>query len=165
MAVGAAALWRATGDNAFQADAGSFLSASQFQSGVDSFEVAGLAAADLCGVLGAPPASDPGVRGTACNGLRQAAQAARARYRSTAFGSPGAFSFGWVQDNGGSGAMAALAAKAKLLRDGRTVGAGARDYLLGRNPWGQSFVRRPVAPRGGRAPPLGLPEGQPPAGC
>ena len=143
MAVGAAALWRATGDNSFQADAGSFLSASQFQSGVDSFEVAGLAAADLCGVLGAPPASDPGVRGTACNGLRQAAQAARERYRTTAFGSPGAFSFGWVQDNGGSGAMAALAAKAKLLRDGRTIGAGARDYLLGRNPWGQSFVVGP----------------------
>ncbi|HYI38128.1 MAG TPA: glycoside hydrolase family 9 protein, partial [Thermoleophilaceae bacterium] len=143
MAVGAAALWRATGDDSFQADAGTFLGASQFQSGVDSFEVAGLAAADLCGVLGAKPATSPAVRSVACNGLRQAAQAARERYRITAFGSPGAFSFGWVQDNGGSGAMATLAAKARLLRGGRTIGAGARDYLLGRNPWGQSFVVGP----------------------
>jgi hypothetical protein len=140
MAVGAAALWRATGEAAFQADAGTFLGGSQFQSGVDSFEVAGLAAADLCGVMGARPASDPSVRRLACNGLRQAARAARERYRTTAFGSPGAFSFGWVQDNGGSGTMAALAARAKLLKGGRTIGAGARDYLLGRNPWGQSFV-------------------------
>ena len=140
MAVGAAALWRATGDDSFQADAGAFLGASQFGSGVDSFEVAGLAAADLCGVLGARPATSAAVRGVACNGLRQAARAARERYRTTAFGSPGAFSFGWVQDNGGSGTMAALAAKAGLLRGGRTVGAGARDYLLGRNPWGQSFL-------------------------
>ena len=128
---------------------------------MDSFEVAGLAAADLCGVLGAPPAGDAGVRSTACDGLRQAARAARDRYRTTAFASPGAFSFGWVQDNGGSGAMAALAAKAGLLRGGRAVGAGARDYLLGRNPWGQRLRGRPLAAGGGRAPPLRLPEGQP----
>ncbi len=145
MALGAAALWRATGDAAYLMDAGAFLSDAQFESGLDSFELGPLAAADLCGALGAPAAPQP-VRNVACRGLRKAAFAARDRYRSTAFGTPGGFTFGWVQDNGGSGMIAALAQRVGLMRVGLRVGAGARDYLFGRNPWGASFV----VGRGGR---------------
>jgi len=65
--------------------------------------------------------------------------AAAERAARTAFGTPGP-SFGSVQDLGGSGAMAAVAERSAGVGGGRRIGAAARDYLLGRNPWGASFV-------------------------
>jgi hypothetical protein len=144
MALAAGALWRATGETGYLEDALAALRESDFQAGLDPFELAPLAAADLCGALGAPAAPDPEVREAACEGLRVAAEAARERSRATAFGTPGPFSFGSIQDNGGSGAMAVLASRAGLLPQGFAIGAGARDYLLGRNAWGASFVVGPA---------------------
>ncbi len=54
---------------------------------------------------------------------------------------PGFFTWGTTATNGGSGALAALATVAPNgLADGCAVAAGARDYLLGRNPFGRSLV-------------------------
>ncbi len=144
MALGAAALWRATGEASYLDDAVAFLRKADFQGGLDPFEVGPLAAADLCGALGAPAAPDPEAQRVACAGLRTAGAAARDRYRVTAFGTPAGFSFGSIQDIGGSGTMAVVAARAGLLKGGLAIGAGARDYTLGRNPWGASFVVGPA---------------------
>ena len=71
--------------------------------------------------------------------------AAKERARSQAFASPGIFTFGWVQDNGGTGAVLAAAKRTGVASDGVKLAAGARDYLLGRNPWGRSFVVGPAS--------------------
>ena len=66
---------------------------------------------------------------------------------------PGYFTWGTTATNGGGGALAALATAApERAADGCAVAAGARDYLLGRNPFGASFVvgYGPQAPRGTR---------------
>lgn len=139
MALAAVELWRATSESAFLADAVDFVARAAMDSGVDSFSVGPLAAADLCGALGAPAPSDPAARDAGCGGLRTAASAAAERAGRTAFGTPGP-SFGSVQDLGGSGAMAAAAERSAGVGGGRRIGAAARDYLLGRNPWGASFV-------------------------
>jgi hypothetical protein len=144
MAVGAAYLYRATGDRALLADAVGYLRRSELTAGLTSFDVAPLAAAELCGGLAAPAVTSAPARAVACGGLRTAAGAAFERARATAFASPGPFAFGFANDNGGSGAVAAAAARAGVARRGRAVAAGARDYLLGRNPWGASFL---VGPR------------------
>jgi endoglucanase len=64
---------------------------------------------------------------------------------------PGFFNWGTTAQNGASGALAGLAGCAAGLDQGRAVAAGARDYLLGRNPFGRSFVvgygpRAPIHP-------------------
>jgi endoglucanase len=54
---------------------------------------------------------------------------------------PGFFTWGTTAQNGASGALAAMAAAAPGgPANGCAVAAGARDYLLGRNPFGRSFV-------------------------
>jgi len=62
---------------------------------------------------------------------------------------PGFFGWGTTAQNGASGALAGLAGCASGLAGGRATAAGARDYLLGRNPFGRSFVvgYGPGAPR------------------
>lgn len=68
-----------------------------------------------------------------CAKLREAAQAAADQAGTTAFGTPGPFGWGQTALSNGAGAIAALGGRAG-------VAAGARDWLLGRNPWGASFV-------------------------
>ena len=77
---------------------------------------------------------DEDARRAGCDGLAKTVDAARIRMRETAFASPGIFTFGWIQDNGGAGAMAAAAYRADIARDGLRIAAAARDYMLGRNP-------------------------------
>jgi len=62
---------------------------------------------------------------------------------------PGYFSWGTTAQNGAAGALAALSSVAPGGGGGCRVAAGARDYLLGRNPYGASFVAGygPNAPR------------------
>jgi endoglucanase len=63
---------------------------------------------------------------------------------------PGYFSWGTTAQNGAAGALAALATVAPgAPKGGCRVAAGARDWLLGRNPQGASFVvgYGPRAPR------------------
>jgi hypothetical protein len=154
MAAGAAALYRSTGEQRYLRDALRYLRSHQGAADgtlgvVDSF--ASFAAADLCGALGAPPLGSSSDRSFACQRLRQFGAIAVEQAEDNAFGMPGFFNWGTTAQNGASGALAALAGCAAGLDQGRAVAAGARDYLLGRNPFGRSFVvgygpRAPVHP-------------------
>jgi endoglucanase len=146
LAFAAIELYRATGEDHYLDEAGTEFARGaddpQVYAGTTVGSVGPIAAAELCGGLGARTPAGP-VRHAGCAGVRKVLSAARERYRDTAFGSPGIFTFGWVQDDGGTGAVAAAARRAGVVKDGRRIAAGARDYLLGRNPWGRSFVVGP----------------------
>ncbi len=152
MAAGAAALYRSTDEQHYLSDAIRFLHSDQSAADgtlgvVDSF--ASFAAADICGALGAPALGAAGDRGFACRRLRQFGEVAVEQAHDNAFGMPGFFNWGTTAQNGASGALAGLAGCAVGLDQGRAIAAGARDYLLGRNPFGRSFVVGfgPRAPR------------------
>ena len=140
MAAGAMMLFRLTGDPQFVADAVDYLQGSSSRIGFGVYDLGSLAAADLCGALGSPPVDDAAARDFGCRALAEAASDARAIARETAFGSPGPFSWGTTAEIGSYGAAAALAGRAGLPGQGLPAAAGGRDYLLGRNPWGASFV-------------------------
>ncbi len=149
LAAGAAALYRATCaagacDGSYLVDFKSFIGSGQAVAASSDLGVydafASFAGADACGTFGDPPLpEDAGFRG--CQRLVAGARTAVRRAAKTAFGMPGYFSWGTTATNGGSGALAALATAAPRGPDsGCAVAAGARDYLLGRNPFGRSFV-------------------------
>ncbi len=148
LAAGAAALHRVTGDPALLQDAVTHLAAFEPDGRLSWNALAGLAAADLCGRLGAPAAGDAAARDAGCGALVAQGRAAIARAGRSAFATPGAIGWGQTGENGGAGTLATLAGRAGLAR-GLAVGAAARDWLLGRNPWGASFVAGlgPSAPR------------------
>ena len=139
LAFAALELHRATGDPALLAEATDFFRRGsdddQLYAGTVPGTVGPLVAAELCGGLGAPKLDDVG-----CGALRKVVSAARERAASTPFATPAIITFGSLQDNGGSGAVAAAAKRAGVAADGLRIAAGARDYLLGRNAWGRSFV-------------------------
>lgn len=143
LALGAIELYRVTGRVQFLTEADSYLRRGgddqTVYSGTTPGSIGPVAAAELCGALGAPTPNG-GARRAGCAALRKVASAARERMGQTAFASPGIFTFGWVQDNGGTGAVLARARRAGVASDGARIAAAARDYLLGRNPWGASFV-------------------------
>jgi endoglucanase len=143
MAAGAAALYRSTHKRSYLHQAVHFLHSSQSRPDgtlgvIDSF--ASFAAADICGALGAHPLGSPKQRRFACHRLHRFGAIAVEQARGNAFGMPGFFTWGTTAQNGASGALAGLAGCASGLAHGRAVAAGARDYLLGRNPFGRSFV-------------------------
>ena len=143
MASGAAALYRSTGEHSYLTEALAYLHSSQSEPDgtlgvVDSF--ASFAAADICGALGAPGLGNATQRAFACGRLREFGSIAVEQAGHNAFGMPGFFTWGTTAQNGASGALAGLAGCATGLARGRVVAAGARDYLLGRNPFGASFV-------------------------
>jgi endoglucanase len=140
LAAGAAALYRATGERGYLDDALAYLSESPGDGRLSWNAVAGIAAADLCGALGAPAVDDQAARDAGCAALRAQARAAARVAGRTAFGTPAPFTWGQTGENGGAGALAGLAGRAGLARDGLRVAAAARDWLLGRNPWSASFV-------------------------
>lgn len=148
MAFAALQLHRATGDPVLLTEALAYFARGdddrQFFSGTVVGAIGPIVAADLCGLLGAPPPSDA-ARQAGCAGVRKVVGAGRDRARESAFGTPGIVTFGWATDNGGAGAIAAAAGAGRVVPDGRAIGAGARDYLLGRNPWGASFLVGPGA--------------------
>ena len=139
MAAGAAALYRATGEQQYVADAIDWLAGYDPDGSLSWNGVAGFAAADLCGVLGAPGAADEAARARACDHLGAHGRLAATRSRKLAFGTPGTLGWGTTGENA-SGALAVLAERAGKLPGGRAVGAGARDWLLGRNAWDSSFI-------------------------
>ena len=146
LAFGADALWRATGDPQYLQQAGAQLRAGsqdELYGGVVVGAPRPLVAADLCGGLGAPAAPDPAIRRLACDDLRKVLDALRDRAGQRAFGSPGIYTFGFIQDNDAAGAVAAAAYRAGVAKDGLRIAAAARDYLRGRNQWGRSFVVGP----------------------
>ncbi|MSO41961.1 MAG: hypothetical protein EXQ70_08765 [Solirubrobacterales bacterium] len=136
LAAAGAALYRATGEEPYLTQALQYLKASVPYDLVGYSNSAPFAAADICGRLGAPPLGSAGQRRAACSFLRLAGSQGAEYARANAFGQAGYFSWGTTAANGAGGAMAAISG----IKGGRGVAAGARDYLLGRNPWGASFV-------------------------
>ncbi|MFN8151367.1 MAG: glycoside hydrolase family 9 protein [Solirubrobacterales bacterium] len=107
---------------------------------VDDF--ASFGEAEACGAFGPAPEVTEDMRTLGCRLLKQNGAIASRQAASNAFGMPGYFSWGTTAQNGAAGALAALstaAPGAPAAKACRTA-AGARDYLLGRNPYGASFV-------------------------
>ena len=136
LAAGAAALYRATRESHFLTDASHYLARSNPRETLGYSNVAPFAAAEICGRLGATHLGSRRARQAACRFLRRNARRSIFYARRNAFGPAGAFVWGTTSSNGAGGAIAAIS----RLHGGRAVAAGARDYLLGRNPWGVSFV-------------------------
>jgi endoglucanase len=142
IASGAAALYRVTGTPSYLTDAVSYLKRSRplVSTPIYTDSIAPVAAADICGGLGAPPLGGQADRKIACAFLRDAAGASLDYSRQNAFGPAGYFQWGTTGTSSGGGAQAAMAADAAGFRPGRAIAAGARDWLLGRNAWGASFI-------------------------
>ncbi len=148
MATGALELYRATGEQAYLDDFSRYIASRQSRAdgtigAVDSF--AQLGAADACGALGLAALAPGEALDRSCELLRSDGEIVSDQAGSNAFGMPGFFNWGTTAQNGASGALAALSGSS----DGCAVAAGARDYMLGRNPFGRSFVvgYGPKAPR------------------
>jgi hypothetical protein len=103
--------------------------------------VGALAGAELCGRLGLP-APSPQAAAAGCEFVREANVHAVRRGRSAVLGTVGVLGFGTTAMHGGAGAVLALGGQTAPAAD-------ARDWMLGRNPWGASFVAGlgPRAPR------------------
>jgi endoglucanase len=144
LAAGAATLFRVTGDPAYLDDALRHLRATG-AAPLDYGNFAPLAAADICGRLGAPALGDAAASDEACRYLDEVAGQAVDSARANAFAPASGFDWGMTAVSNTGGAFAAMAGASA-----RAVGAGARDYLLGRNPWGASFVSG-FGPRNPRA--------------
>ena len=142
IAAGAAALYRVTGTPSYLADAVSYLQRSRplVSTPIYTDSIAPVAAADICGGLGAPGLGARAARSVACDFLRDAAGSSLDSARENAFGPAGYFQWGTTGTSSGGGAQAAMAADAAGFRPGRRIAAGARDWLLGRNAWGASFI-------------------------
>jgi len=150
MAAGAAALNRATGDPAYLAQALAYLRAARNEryAALEPATMAPFAAADICGVLGAPALGGEAAQDFACRYLRDGASATLDYSRRNAFAPASYFQWGTTGVNAALGAQAALAARAGFKR-GRAIAAGARDWMFGRNPWGASFAAG-IGPRSPR---------------
>jgi endoglucanase len=123
MALGATELHRATGDPALLAEATAWLGRAEPAESATWDAVGPLAAAELCGI-----GSQAG-----CSFLRDAAGHAARRARKHVLATAGVLAWGTTTMQGGAGATLAMAGSAVLAAD-------ARDWMLGRNPWGASFV-------------------------
>ena len=148
LAFAATELYRATGQQSYLDDAAAQLRAgdeNELYGGIVVGAPRALAAADLCGGLGKPAVPDAELKQLACGDVAKTMDAIRSRAAERAFGSPGIYTFGFIQDNDAAGALAAAAQRAGVAADGRRIAAAARDYLRGRNQWGRSFVVGPKA--------------------
>src|SRR6476659_1981403 len=133
LAAGAGALYRATGEARFLRAARLYLRRSDPNRVLGYANAAPFAAADICGRLGAPPLGHGSTRRQACRFLARNGRHISAIAHRSAFGLAGPATWGTTSSNGAAGAVAAISGR-------RAIAAGARDYLLGRNPWGASFV-------------------------
>jgi endoglucanase len=147
MALGAIELHRASGDPQDLLDAVDWLDGVEPGQPPNWDAVGVLAAAELCGAAGAP-APSPDAATVGCAFIRSAAAASARRARRHALATPGFLSFGTTATHGGAGAALAMATAAGFRR-GQALAADARDWVLGRNPWGRSFIAGlgPGAPR------------------
>jgi endoglucanase len=141
LALAAAVLYRATGTAGYLNDAGAYLAgAGADTQGIGWYDTSALAGGELCGAFGRPAVSDITIRNLGCQKLQASANAAIAIAAANApWGTPGYYGWGQTGAQSGGGAAVALARRAGLV--GSTpVAARARDYLLGANQWGSSFV-------------------------
>ncbi len=140
MAAGAAALYRVTGQSSYLDDARTYLRQYGNGDAWGYYEMSPFAAADLCGALGAPPLGGQEAQDQGCAALRASARQISREAQRTAFGASGFLSWGTTETDAAGAAETALASKFAGFHGGLALGAGGRDYLLGRNPWGASFV-------------------------
>jgi endoglucanase len=132
MALGAIELRRAGGTAQDTREAITWLGGAEPAAPTSWDAVGALAAAELCGAAGARPPS-PEAQRVGCRFLRRAAAFSTRRARRHALGTVGVLDFGTAAMQGGAGAVLAMAGE-------RALAADARDWLLGRNPWGSSFI-------------------------
>ena len=132
MALGAIELRRAGGTAQDTREALAWLDAAEPASPTSWDAVGALAAADLCGRAGAR-APSPEAQRAGCAFLRRAAGFSARRARRHSVGTVGVLDFGTTAMHGGAAAVLAMAGE-------RVLAADARDWMLGRNPWGASFI-------------------------
>ncbi len=146
VAVAQAALWRATGRASYAEEALVSLKRATANGrdnwlvGADGFEMAGIAAAELCGVLrpGDDPAPDD-VRRPACRILREGGEAwIHAVNTETAFGRAGWEQWATARQSESGAVVLALAERAGLERADRALDR-ATGWFLGVNPWGNRW--------------------------
>lgn len=142
MAAGAAALYRVTDNNMYLDDARRYLREYGNGDAWGYYEMSPFAAADMCGALGAPPLDGKGSAAArqGCAALRASARKIRAESKQTVFGASGYISWGTTETVAAGAAEAVLAAGHAAFGSVRAIGAGGRDYILGLNPWGASFI-------------------------
>ena len=132
MALGAIELRRAGGTAQDTREAMTWLGGAEPAAPTSWDAVGALAAPELCGAAGARPPG-PEAQRVGCRFLRRAAAFSARRARRHALGTVGVLDFGTSAMQGGAGAVLAMAGE-------RALAADARDWLLGRNPWGASFI-------------------------
>ncbi len=148
LATAAALLWRLTGEPDYLEDARRDLPGISTEPFTWA-ETGLLAAAELCGGAGLSAVPDEGLRNVACDKLRAGAARAASVAKVRAFPVFGVYQWGTTATNAAGAAVAGFAARAGQLPAGYAMADGGRDWLLGRNPWGVSFVvgYGPGAPR------------------
>ncbi|HWJ83463.1 MAG TPA: glycoside hydrolase family 9 protein, partial [Nocardioides sp.] len=144
LALAEAALWRVTGEESYATQA---LADLQDVTGngeygwlitASGYEMAAIAAGELCGVLGAPAAPEA-VSAPACDILDAGGRAAIDRVRrQTAFGRAGDNVWGSVRESEAGALTAVLADRAGLAGAGPAALRGL-GWFLGVNPWGRRW--------------------------
>ncbi len=144
LAGAAVELWRATGKPAYRKAALGWLKdvtgngKRGWRVAMDGYEMAGLPAAELCGVLGAHAPENKRVRNQACRILRSGGGDAMFNAEGNAFGRAGPITWGSVRQNQ-SGSLVALLAGRAGLSGARGTSLRALGWFLGANPWGVRF--------------------------
>jgi len=144
LAGAAVELWRATGRPAYRKAALGWLTdvtgngKRGWRVAMDGYEMAGLPAAELCGVLGARAPQNDRVRNRACRILRAGGGDAMSNARGNAFGRAGPINWGSVRQNQNGSLVALLAGRAGLS-GARATSLRALGWFLGANPWGVRF--------------------------
>ena len=144
LAAAAVELWRTTGNGTYRDLALDWLKAVTgngsrgWRVAMDGYEMAGLPAAELCGVLGAGPPQRASIRNQACRILRAGGNDAVFNAGTNAFGRAGPVTWGTVRQNQNGSLIALLAGRAGLS-GAYTVAHRALGWFLGANPWGVRF--------------------------
>ena len=144
LAGAAVELWRLTGRPAYRKAALGWLKdvtgngKRGWRVAMDGYEMAGLPAAELCGVLGAHGPENNRVRNQACRILRSGGGDAMFNAEGNAFGRAGPITWGSVRQNQ-SGSLVALLAGRAGLSGARGTSLRALGWFLGANPWGVRF--------------------------
>ena len=144
LAGAAVELWRATDKVSYRNDALARLRSVTrngdrgWRVAMDGYEMAGLPAAELCGVLGGPAPQSDKVRKRACRILRAGGGDAMFNADSNAFGRAGPITWASVRQNQSGSLMALLSGRAGLP-GAHTASLRALGWFLGANPWGVRF--------------------------
>jgi len=141
MALAGVELYNATGTQSYLDDAYSYLQqarSTDVGAGPDAYTTDPFAAAELCGALGGLGFGTNDQLQASCGALAEDAGIAAGRARNAFLrASENSIS---TSCRGAAEGIVALAADRALVATTGAIAANERDYLLGRNPWGLSFV-------------------------